>query len=419
MTNLLEIIKDIIYILFPFLCYIIYIAYCNDINKKESSLLLSSVLFISMYLSVTHINELNEKNIYTYPPLMFNIPLLIAYMKDKKESVIIMSIFIIFFYCTKYQLSPIICILEYIAYYVLFGVLSNIKQENIKYVYILLFCIMKILIHFIQISLINTDITELVKYFPLTIPFALSTILIVVLLEKSERIVNLNITIKELEKEKQLRNSLFNIAHEIKNPLAVCKGYLEMLDFKNKNHEKYIPIIQNELKRSVTLMNDMLNMTKIKIEPDYMDINVLLEEIKICIEPLTKNKNIKVNMKLTKEETYIYADYTRLKQVFIDIIKNSVESLDNISKERIINIDVSLNKNKIITTIKDNGRGMTKEEINQMYMPFYIPNSKNKALGVTLANEIIRCHNGEIECFSKVDKGTTTIVTLPKVGMTN
>ena len=52
-----------------------------------------------------------------------------------------------------------------------------------------------------------------------------------------------------------------------------------------KNREKYIPIIQNELKRSITLMNDMLDFTHIKIEPDYMDINVLLEDIRECINP--------------------------------------------------------------------------------------------------------------------------------------
>lgn len=418
MTNLLEIIKDIIYILFPFLCYIIYIAYCNDINKKESNVLLSVVLFLSMYLSSTHVTEYSGQNLYKYPPLMFNIPLLIAYMKEKKESIIIMSTFLIILYSAKFQLSPIICILEYTLYYIIFGILSKFKKEDIKKIYIFLFCIIKITIHFIQISLIN-DVTEIVKYSTLTIPFILSTILIVILLEKSERIINLNITIKELEKEKQLRNSLFNIAHEIKNPLAVCKGYLEMLDFKNRSHEKYVPIIQNELKRSITLMNDMLNVTKIKIDPDYMDINVLLEDIKMCIQPLIKNKNIKVNMKLGKEETYIYADYTRLKHVFIDIIKNSVESLSGLSRERIISIDVSLNKNKIITTIKDNGKGMTKEELKEMNMPFYIPNSKNKALGVTLANEIIKCHNGEIEYLSKENKGTIVIITLPKIVLNN
>ena len=144
-----------------------------------------------------------------------------------------------------------------------------------------------------------------------------------------------------------------------------------------------------------------------------MDINLLLEDIRECIDPLIKNKNIKINMKLTKEETYIYADYIRLKQVFIDIIKNSVEDFDKTHKQRMINIDVSLKRNKVITTIRDNGKGMTRKELEELQQPIYSPGGKNKALGITLSNEIIKCHKGEIEFFSKINKGTTTIITLP------
>lgn len=415
MTNLLELLNSIVFILFPFLCYIIYIAYCNDINKKESNLLLSVVLFASMYISAKQKLIDSSQYLYPYPILMFNIPLLIAYMRDKYKCAVMMSIFIIFNYATVFGLNIVICILEYLLYFAVFKILSKFKNPNTKYIYILLFCTIKITMCTTILSLSITDSTIITRYLVLIVPFIFSTILIVNLLEKSERVINLNITIKELEREKQLRNSLFNIAHEIKNPLAVCKGYLEMMDFKNKNHEKYIPIIQNELKRSVTLMNDMLNMTKIKIEPDYMDINVLLEDIMLCIKPLIRNKNIKIKMRLAKNEMYIYADYTRLKHVFIDIIKNSIESLNKTKREKVINIDVTLKKNKILTTIKDNGVGMTKQELKQMNMPYYIPDSKNKALGLTLSNEIIKCHKGEIEYFSKENKGTIAIITLPKI----
>ena len=81
--------------------------------------------------------------------------------------------------------------------------------------------------------------------------------------------------------------------------------------------------------------------------------------------------------------------------------------------EKIINIDVTLNKNKIITTIKDNGKSMTKQELKKLSDSYYIPNSKNKALGITLANEIIKCHNGEIEYKSKARKGNITRIILP------
>ena len=160
-------------------------------------------------------------------------------------------------------------------------------------------------------------------------------------------------------------------------------------------------------------MNDMLNLTTIKINPDYIDISILLDDIKTCIEPLVSNKNIKVNMNISKEEIYLYADYIRLKQVFIDVIKNSIDTFDKLSKEKIINIKISLKKNKIITKIEDNSKGLTKQELKKLNDPFYTSDGKNKGLTSTLASEIIKCHKGEIEFKSKLNKGNTTIITLP------
>ena len=406
MTNITGILTNIICILFPFLCYMIYVAYCNDINKKESNLLLSVVLFISMYLS-------HEHSIGITPPIMLNIPLIIAYLKEKKDSILIMSIFIVFNYNIVFGLPLSICIIEYIAYYGLYILIKSINKEKLKYFYILTFSIIKATILIIETPDIYPNVNIIIKMVIVLSIFVLSAILIINLLEKSEQIINLNITIKELEREKQLRCSLFNIAHEIKNPLAVCKGYLEMLNFKNPNHEKYIPIIQTELERSITLMNDMLNFTKIKISPEYMDINVLLEDIKLSVSPITKNKNIKVNIKVSKDELYVYADYIRLKQVFVNIIKNCIENLEDNSNQKIINIEVTLKRNQIITTINDNSKGMTKNELRELNKPFYTPNGRNRALEATLVNEIIKCHDGEISFMSKLNKGTTAVIKLP------
>ena len=401
MTYLYEIVKNIILILFPFLCYIIYIAYCNDINKKESSLILSLTLFISMYIS--YAGSVNS----TYPMLMINIPLIIAYIKRKRESVFFISLLIVLIYSNNYNIHMAELLLEYSLYYILLGLIIKSKKST---PYIIIFCSIKIVIYTTELVLIQSTISLEILLEILT--FIPSCILIIQLIDKSDNIINLNISIKELEKEKQLRNSLFNIAHEIKNPLAVCKGYLEMFDIKNHNHEKYIPIIQNELNRSITLMNDMLNLNNIKINPDYMDINLLLEDINMCIKPLVGSKNVVININLSKEEMFVYADYTRLKHVFIDIIKNSVDSLSNKHDKRIINIDVTLKNNKIITTIKDNAI-VSKNELNDLSDIYYIPNSKNKSLGITLAQQIIKCHNGKLEFLTKSKKGNITRIILP------
>ena len=89
--------------------------------------------------------------------------------------------------------------------------------------------------------------------------FTLIAYLILFFLNKGEEVMMLNNVIHELEKEKKLRESLFKITHEIKNPIAVCKGYLDMFDVNNEEHSrKYIPIIKEEIARTLILLQDFL-----------------------------------------------------------------------------------------------------------------------------------------------------------------
>ena len=92
---------------------------------------------------------------------------------------------------------------------------------------------------------------------------------------------------KILQKEKQIRLSLFKVTHEIKNPIAVCKGYLDMLNVNNKEQvSKYIPIIKSEIERLLTLLEDFMLVNKNNVDLDIMDINLLLEEVTDKLKPL-------------------------------------------------------------------------------------------------------------------------------------
>ena len=91
--------------------------------------------------------------------------------------------------------------------------------------------------------------------------------------------MNLNTAIRELEKEKVLRTSLFKMTHEIKNPIAVCKGYLSMMDYQDiEKIKKYNKIINSELTRTLDIMDNFSSWTKININKDIMDVNMLIEE---------------------------------------------------------------------------------------------------------------------------------------------
>jgi len=245
------------------------------------------------------------------------------------------------------------------------------------------------------------------------IVFYLCSITYYFILSKIEEIVNLNNSLKQLEKEKTLRNSLFKLTHEIKNPIAVCKGYLDMFDINNKkNAEKYINIIKNEIERTLIIMDDFLDYSKIKLNKNIMDIVLLLEETTDSMSPLFKKNNVEIDMDLEDDEVYIDGDYNRLKQVLVNIIKNAIEATSDKDKAKVCLTTKIENKN-IKISISDNGVGIDKEEINNIGKAFYTTKVKGTGLGVLLSKEIIDLHEGSIDYYSIKGRGTTVTIVLP------
>ena len=237
------------------------------------------------------------------------------------------------------------------------------------------------------------------------------TYIIIFAFKKASTIITYKEDSKKLEKEKELRLSLFKITHEIKNPIAVCKGYLDMFDFNDINKsKKYVGVMKNEINRVLILLEDFLSINKIKIEKDIIDINLLLEEMTNSFLPILKEKNIDKIFNISKDELFINADYNRLNQVFINIMKNSIEA---ITDNGVISVFLVKNKDSIEIHIEDNGIGMDEEELNNIKEPFFTTKKRGTGLGVYLSRQIVEAHGGKIEYASKKYIGTKTIVILP------
>lgn len=126
--------------------------------------------------------------------------------------------------------------------------------------------------------------------------------------------------------------------------------------------------------------------------------------------PILKEKNIDWNFNITKDELFVEIDYNRIIQVLINLMKNSVESID---KDGLISVYTKINKTNIKIYIEDNGIGMDTEELNKISEPFYSTKQKGTGLGVYLSKQIIESHGGSIKYISKKYLGTKAIITLP------
>ena len=195
-----------------------------------------------------------------------------------------------------------------------------------------------------------------------------------------------------------MNTTYFNkFTHEIKNPLTVCNGYLDMImKCKEKDKDTYIQIVRDEIKRTLNIINDYSS----TIKKESFNLKDLFLDIKNTLSIYN------LNIKIICNNNYILGDYSKLKQVFINIIKNSYEANSNTI---IIKVEESTNY-KI--SIIDNGIGI--KSINDIFKEYYTTKSTGTGLGIPYSKEIIELHNGTINYYSKENIGTRVEIILPK-----
>ena len=193
---------------------------------------------------------------------------------------------------------------------------------------------------------------------------------------------------------------VYALAHEVKNPLTVVKGYLEM--DKSSNFSKYKTRIMANIEEALEVLDDCLEYNKIIINKEVMDTIFLLEEV------LDNYKNLyDINLELISvyDELFIKADYNRLKQVFNNIIKNSIEA-----KSKNIKIYVKVIEHNIVINIWDDGNGINSfsDLENNISSKVY-----GHGIGTMIIKKIIKYHKGRIIYNNNDDKGCNVTINLP------
>ena len=399
-----EVIVNIILIIFPILMYLFFTCYNSLTNNKTARIIFIITVFTSLYFSMTLTNH-NPKYL-----ILCNIPIIICYYKKEPLLAIIMSIITIIHSYYKYDINIIIPILKYLSYLIIYLILSNRKIFNTIYIKISAI-IQGIFISFEYFLNIYKSIPEIIEAIVFVLIIYLLTFFCLYLFELSSRVNNLYKMVNTIKEENKIKNALFKLTHEIKNPIAVCKGYLAMINLENtEKSNKYLNIIKSEIDRSLNVISDFMEYSKIKVKKEIFDLVMLLDDIIDSFSILVNNQNIKLTYHNIYEEIYLNGDYERLKQVFVNIIKNSFESIND---SGIINIDLFCEEKSVVITISDNGIGMTEEELSNIKAMFYTTKKNGTGLGVALSNEIITAHNGTMEYLSKKNIGTKCIIKLP------
>jgi two-component system sporulation sensor kinase B len=205
-----------------------------------------------------------------------------------------------------------------------------------------------------------------------------------------------------------------SVSHEIRNPLTVTSGFLQLLN-KSKTltqEEKgYIEFSLKELNRAEKIVSDFLAFAKPQSENMvYSNFREETEYVKNIIIPYANMHKVDVQFSFHNSLNTRY-DKNQIQQCLINLVKNGIESMKE--KGGILSLDVSGEDKNIIIKIKDTGIGMTREEISRLGKPYYSTKKEGTGLGMLMVYSAINKVRGKIKVESVKGKGTTFLITIP------
>jgi len=213
-----------------------------------------------------------------------------------------------------------------------------------------------------------------------------------------------------------LGRAVADITHEIKNALIGAIGFVERAKkLSETNHQvyKYLEIVKKELDRVYNLALDINRYSKGQNRSVKKLFN--LEQLILdTIETLKtiNSQNIKFETHLSEFAKYLYGDPDQIKQVLINLIKNSLEAIAN-KNDGLIKISTYKEDKFIVISVEDNGGGIDVKFLPYVFKPFYSTKSHGTGLGLSIVREIVQEHNGVINLNNFVGKGVTFIIKIP------
>jgi signal transduction histidine kinase len=224
---------------------------------------------------------------------------------------------------------------------------------------------------------------------------------------------------KAREKLAIVGESAMGISHEIKNPITVIKNFIQLVIENPDDREirdKFSRAVPSEMYRIESLLEDLSSLSLGReINKGPCRLSDIISDIGLLFENEFKNHDVRFQTLILPSDTSLSADADRLKSVFINLVKNS---LDAMPKGGVISIDVQtreMNKKKHLAVIfRDNGSGISPEVLKNIFNPFFTTKKRGLGIGLTITRGIIDQHNGEMTVSSEgPGNGTTFTIILP------
>lgn len=201
------------------------------------------------------------------------------------------------------------------------------------------------------------------------------------------------------------------VAHEINNPLGIIHNYIEILRERSLDRDtaEKIDKVNKEIERIGSIVGNLLSFSRLNVPPQgQVSLPDVLRDVLVLINHRIKEKSISITSRLPVSGAFITGDENRLKQLFLNLLLNSVEAVDDGGYIHVV-MKNHPRKGYVRTDITDNGHGIGKDLMEKIFDPFFTTKSgkKNTGLGLAVSQHIVEMHDGIITCSSTPGKTTT------------
>lgn len=235
--------------------------------------------------------------------------------------------------------------------------------------------------------------------------------IMIIVRDITERTVTTEL-LKKLDTLNAVGQLAAGVAHEVRNPLTVIKGFMQLLQQEVGKDKEYLSLMLSEISSIEKVIQEFLSIAKPNatvFEPK--NLCAILDNVVDLISTQATMNNIRITLNIDDENLLVECCEIQLKQVFNSILQNSIEAIQN-GQEIVISVKKH-NSTEVKICILDKGVGIPSERIKRLGEPFYSTKEKGTGVGLMMSYRIIESHGGKISIKSQVGKGTTVTLFFP------
>jgi len=208
------------------------------------------------------------------------------------------------------------------------------------------------------------------------------------------------------------------LAHEVRNPLNNINLSIEQLspEIKDSDAEIYVEVISRNSKRISDLITELLNSSRpASIVQKPLSVQQLINRCIDMASDRMKLKHITLAKALSDKDLQIFADEEKMQIAISNIIINAIEAMEE--EKGVLKIASSDDDAKIYISITDNGCGISEENMNRLFEPYFTAKRNGMGIGLAATMNILKSHKAKVEVESELNVGTTFTVIFPKINV--